>query len=371
MSRVLWVAPFHAPDVGGVERLGTSLLPRLHAAGHTFEVLCALGPVSRAGRETHTSEELDGVPVHRAGFSEALGARQPARVLELLRWVGEIERAFDPDLVHLHDVSTTWWFHHAAHALGRRPTILTLHTSVDTDDVRRPWLDTALPTVDWLTAVTDAALAEAVDDLPVAAPRSSVLPNGVELGPEPAPPPPGPPLVLCPARYVPQKNLAGAVEAFGFVRKRHPDARLALVGGGRLHDALREQIDVAGLEDAIDLVGARPLDEMPSWFARASVVAMPSHYEGLPLAALEAMAAGRPLVASTAAGFDAIVAEGRTGLRAPSDDAVAFAEAISSLLDDPARAAAMGAAGRALVARSFSLESCAAGYADLYERLGA
>jgi glycogen synthase len=368
VSRILWVAPFHAPEVGGVERLGSSVLPRLREEGHTFEVLCALGAEHRGDRATPVSEEIDGVRVHRAAFGEALATRGPARVLELRRWVAQVERAFAPDVVHQHDVSTAWWFHHSAGATRDTPMILTLHTDVASSADRLPWVRQALGSADWVTAVTDDALARMVALEPAIASRSSVVTNGVELGPEPGPPA-TPPVVLCPARYVHQKNLPRAIEAFEFVHERHPAARLVLVGGGALHHDLRIQADAAGLGDVIEVLGAQPLEEMPRWFARASVVAMPSHYEGLPLAALEAMAGGRPVVASMAPGFDTIVLDGVTGVRVPADDALALADALSGLLDEPARAAALGAAGRALVARSFTVDACAAGYADLYRGL--
>ena len=91
------------------------------------------------------------------------------------------------------------------------------------------------------------------------------------------------------------------------------------------------------------------------WLRRASVVVHPARWEGFGLALLEAMLCARPVVASAVSSVPEIVADGETGLLVPSDDPVALADAVASLLDDRTRAAAMGEAGRARAVMEFSV----------------
>ena len=98
-------------------------------------------------------------------------------------------------------------------------------------------------------------------------------------------------------------------------------------------------------------------------------MALPSLYEGLPLAVLEAMAASRPVVASAVAGTVEAVIDGETGLLVPPKEPAAFAAAIQSVLDDPALAARLGAAGGARVRAEFSSETMVRRVSLVYERL--
>ena len=110
--------------------------------------------------------------------------------------------------------------------------------------------------------------------------------------------------------------------------------------------------------------GAR--DDVPALLAGCDVFCLPSSAEGLPIVVLEAMAAARPIVASAAGGTPELVAEGVTGLLVAAEDPEALAAALASLLADPARARAMGEAGRDRVRSEFSLERSTARVLDLY-----
>jgi glycosyltransferase involved in cell wall biosynthesis len=97
---------------------------------------------------------------------------------------------------------------------------------------------------------------------------------------------------------------------------------------------------------------------------------LPSLYEGFPLSVLEAMAAGRPVVATTVGGTPEAVVDGVTGYLVPPAEPAALAEAVNRVLADPARAKAMGRAGRARAKESFSAAAMARRYADTYEAVG-
>jgi glycosyltransferase involved in cell wall biosynthesis len=105
--------------------------------------------------------------------------------------------------------------------------------------------------------------------------------------------------------------------------------------------------------------------------AEADVFCLPSTYEGLPLAILEAMASGLPVVATAVSGNPEAVEDGVTGLLVPPESAAALAKALVALLGDRARREAMGAAARRRVAERFSIEAVADRYLALLERLAA
>ena len=109
--------------------------------------------------------------------------------------------------------------------------------------------------------------------------------------------------------------------------------------------------------------------DVPAFLGRTGVFVLPSRSEGLGLVAVEAMAAGRPVVASCTGGLPEVVVDGETGLLVEPEDPVALARAIRMLLADPDRAARMGAAGRQRVRERFSAERMARETAALYEEL--
>ena len=124
------------------------------------------------------------------------------------------------------------------------------------------------------------------------------------------------------------------------------------------------RIAAAGLADRFQLLGLRP--DVPDLLAAADLFVLPSLWEGLPMALVEAMAAGLPVVATEVSGTRAVMVDGETGLLVPPGDVPALARAITALLCDPARAAAMGAAGRRRVETYFSARKQAADHLTLF-----
>jgi phosphatidyl-myo-inositol dimannoside synthase len=182
------------------------------------------------------------------------------------------------------------------------------------------------------------------------------------------------PVVVCVSRLVPRKGQDVLVEAWPQVLARHPDARLLLVGGGPLEDSLRRAVAARGLADSVVLTGGVAGPELPPHYAAGDVFAMPCRtrrggldVEGLGMVFLEAAACGLPVVAGTSGGAPETVREGVTGHVVQPRSPAAVAAALVALLDDPARARAMGAAGRAWVEQRWSWTTIAATFDALLD----
>jgi glycosyltransferase involved in cell wall biosynthesis len=169
------------------------------------------------------------------------------------------------------------------------------------------------------------------------------------------------------ARLVPQKAPEVFVRAAAHVARARPEVRFWVAGDGELRagvEALAEQLGVAS---AIEFMGHRR--DVPALLRASDLFVLTSRYEGLPYSVLEAMACGLPVVATRAPGTVDVVEDGVTGILVPVEDAEAVATAILALLDDPARARALGEAGRRHVAERFSLAGMLAAHEALYREL--
>jgi phosphatidyl-myo-inositol dimannoside synthase len=183
------------------------------------------------------------------------------------------------------------------------------------------------------------------------------------------------PVVVCVSRLVARKGQDVLVRGWPQVLARHPSARLLLVGGGPDEMALRRAVAAGGLEHSVVLTGGVPSEELPAYYAAGDVFAMPCRtrragldVEGLGMVFLEAAACGRPVVAGTSGGAPEAVQEGVTGHVVDPRSPDAVARTLADLLDDPDRAEAMGAAGRAWVEKSWSWETIAGTFGELLEK---
>jgi len=165
--------------------------------------------------------------------------------------------------------------------------------------------------------------------------------------------PPETPLVLCSGRLVYKKGFAVALAAFAQIAAGFPDARLAIAGDGPLAGELRALAARLGIAERVVFAGRIDRDRFPALVGACDVYLLPSvhdhrgNVDGLPNALLDALAAGRAVIASDVAGVSLAVRDSDTGILVPEGDAPALATALAALLRDPERRAALGAAARA------------------------
>jgi phosphatidylinositol alpha-1,6-mannosyltransferase len=170
----------------------------------------------------------------------------------------------------------------------------------------------------------------------------------------------GRPVVVCVSRLVPRKGQDMLIQALPSIRERVPGTALVIVGGGPYLDKLRRLANGFGVAEHVVFTGGVPGEELPAHHAMADVFAMPCRtrgsgldVEGLGIVYLEASATGIPVVAGRSGGAPESVRDGETGLVVDGWDVGAIAAAVGDLLADPARAAAMGAAGRQWVVENW------------------
>jgi glycosyltransferase involved in cell wall biosynthesis len=338
--------------IGGSERHLLALLPALAERG--IEPVF-LGLDNPAGEPEPFYRELD---------VERIRLPSPRDLDPALAWSVRRElRRLRPDLVHTHLVHADVY---GALGAGGLPLVSTKHN----DDRFRlgpfRYVERALARrAKRVIAITEALRRFCVDRVGLPAAKVEVVRYGLDALPMPwgddgeVPVPEGARTLLAVGRLARQKGLDVAVRALARIREHEPAAVLVVLGEGPERERLEA---MAG--EGVYLPGR--VGDVASWYRRAEVLVHPARWEGFGLALLEAMLAGRPVVATDVSSAPEIVAGGETGLLVPPDDPTALAEAALELLADPARAGAMGEAGLARARNEFSVARMADRTADLY-----
>jgi glycosyltransferase involved in cell wall biosynthesis len=183
-------------------------------------------------------------------------------------------------------------------------------------------------------------------------------------------------VVLAAGRLVAKKGFGVLVAAAGDILARHPRTVVVVAGDGTLRTALREQADSAGLTANVRFVGAIPWTEMPNALAASDIVAVPSvrdadgNVDGLPTVLLEAMGAGRAVVASDIAGIPLAIEDGVTGVLTRPSDARVLAVACSALLDDGERRHRLGRTAQERARSDLSWRAVARRFLDAFAAAG-
>jgi glycosyltransferase involved in cell wall biosynthesis len=169
-------------------------------------------------------------------------------------------------------------------------------------------------------------------------------------------------------RLVEKKGLSHLLDAMPRVLRSHPHARLTIAGFGPLRGELENQARRLGIDGQVSFPGAVPQAELPSLYRRAAMVVAPfvraasGDQEGLPVVLMEAIGCGCPIVASDIPGVRDLAGEDNEDTLGPPGDVPALAAAITRLLDDPQRAAALAIARRAACMHRIDWSSVAAAY---------
>lgn len=170
-------------------------------------------------------------------------------------------------------------------------------------------------------------------------------------------------LLISVGRLEPQKAFADLINAFADVLKAHPDARLIIVGDGQQREALESQINQIGLEDEIKLLGLR--NDVPQLLAISDLFVLSSHWEGLPVAILEAMSVGLPVVATEVGDIPNIVSK-ETGDIVPAKQPDQLAKTIHQMLNDQQQLEELGCAARKVIENQYSVEAWGKRIFNLY-----
>ncbi|MCW3095522.1 MAG: glycosyltransferase family 1 protein [Chthonomonadaceae bacterium] len=175
------------------------------------------------------------------------------------------------------------------------------------------------------------------------------------------------PLVVCAARLEREKDVRSLIAAMTDVRAAFPDVRCVVAGQGAQQETLTAQINAAGLQDTVQLLGFRT--DAQALIQAGDVFVLPSLAEPFGLVILEAMALGRPVIATDAGGPREIVEEGVTGLLVPPSDPPALAAAIRKLLADRQGTETMGRRGQERFQARFTAARMAQDMLALYRRI--
>ncbi|MEM1176847.1 MAG: glycosyltransferase family 4 protein [Acidobacteriota bacterium] len=393
--RILIVSNTYPPaDISGVGSLVHEMAHRLGADGHTVRVL-----TRRAPADDPYAVSVGGKA--KVGFVLSCGLRY--------LWLLRRERY---DLIHVHEsdgffVVWLWWLQkRLGRPSGLAKLVATLQVSYDQERrmvrpvkadgqvVSRPSWDEHLfyaksriqsllgrfigEKADAVVAPSRVTLGELEEDYGVSG-RREVIYNGISLesslgrslavAARTRPPQHERPTVLYVGRLRTRKAVAVLLMAMHLLRESVPGVRLLVVGDGEQIIPLATLRDKLKLPGVVQFLGKVDREKLALYYREADVYCLPSLYEGFPLAILEAMAAGLPVVATRVSGNPEAVVDGETGYLVPEESAQALAEALERLLTDPVAARAMGERGRERLLENFTIDHIATEYRELWEEL--
>jgi glycosyltransferase involved in cell wall biosynthesis len=295
--------------------------------------------------------------------------RKPYQVSEALR-LARFIRENKIDILHSHLFYSSLFASPIAKACGVSLTIETPH-------IREHWRHGLLKShffvdrfvghlVDRYIAVSQANARYLIEEKKLPRSKIRVIRNGCDIrhfNPRNTAPPgmksslgfeEDDPILLVLGRLESQKGHCFLLTALQKILDEFPKTKLVCLGEGSLRRKLEEMSRDLRLEHAVRFVGFQA--NVADWLALADVTVLPSLYEGLPIAALESLAAGRPVVASSVDGTIEVVLHGKTGFTVPPEDSDRLAEGVLRLLRNPELRCILGQAGRQWVLDHFTVE---------------
>jgi glycogen(starch) synthase len=389
--KILMVSWEYPPVViGGLGRHVHHLSTALAAAGHEVVVLSRRPSGTDPSTHPSSDEVNDDVRVvaaahdpHEFTFGKDMMAWTLAMGHAMVRAGLSLkhrhsDHPWRPDVVHAHD----WLVAHPAIALSEFydvPMVSTIHA---TEAGRHSgWVSGSLSrqvhaVESWLVRESDslitcsASMSEEITELfgPGLA-ETTVIRNGINAARWPFArrrARTGPPELLFVGRLEYEKGVHDAIAALPRIRRAHPGATLTIAGEGTQQDWLVEQARKHRVLKATRFVGRLDHDELLAVLHRADAAVLPSHYEPFGLVALEAAAAGTPLVTSNIGGLGEAVIDGETGMSCPPRDVTRLAKAVIAVLNDPAASQRRAKAARQRLTSDFDWQTVADETAQVY-----
>jgi len=383
---VLFVLPWSLHYTGGVNQVVTHLARHMRDAGE-YEPLVLMADWSAT---EPVFERIHGIRTVRWQVRSHQGGMGVKARLAYGLWERRFRKQFsrfchehDIRAVNLHYIgSMAFTFERVLKSVPDRiPLLLSFH---GTDSSKLAALGAAEKTA-WraLLGRCDAVvtcsreLAKRIENALAAPLRHHVIYNGVDAGmfvPREAPLAPQASIILHVGRFDRIKGQDVLIDAFSRIAAAFPDAMLHLAGdvddGGPQLARLRAQVDGLQLTQRVKFFTDVPFAQIPACYAAASVFAFPSRQEAFGLALLEAGSCGLPVVASRVGGIPELIQEGVTGLLVEPEDAAALAQALATLLGDPALARGLGERLAGRVAADFSWTATYLQYKELIGAAG-
>ncbi len=174
------------------------------------------------------------------------------------------------------------------------------------------------------------------------------------------------PIIITVGRFISAKGYEDLVDAFALLHRIDPDPFLVMVGGGKLFQKIRTQVESLGLQDSVRMLG--PREDVAQLLVASDIFASASHREGLPIAVLEGMMAGLPVVATDVGEMPRLVTE-ETGRLVPPHRPDLLAGALSELLGTPGILRAMGEAAHRRAVTDYSVDLCVDRHIALYREV--
>jgi glycosyltransferase involved in cell wall biosynthesis len=349
----------------GAESMTLQLARAQRAAGHDA-ALALIDNGDVVNDELQQRFQAAGVEVHRLPCRGRFDAG-------LVRRLRRLRRSGAFDFFHSHKPKAT--FHAMLATHGRVPMVGTYHNWVSTDRALQfyAWLDKRLARGNAACVGVSALVCEELRRF-VPASRVHHIANGIDIdhwSPETATPvagfgvPDDAPVIGFVGRLSPEKGVALLIDAFARLEPLGGrEVHLLLAGDGPDRAALEAQAARLGVGSRVHFAGT--VADARAVYRAVRLVALPSLTEGLPMTVLEAMACGRPAVATAVGELPALITPGETGWLLPNRDAAEFAGLLAGALRDEERLRRVGANARHLVAASYSAATMSAAYARLY-----
>lgn len=282
--------------------------------------------------------------------------------------LAKVLRAHGVDVVHGWLDASNVYAYAAARLLGA-PIVLSIQSDrLRLSGMRARILRAMLRRARAVTVNSESGRSRIIGSVGVAEDRALLVPNWVPPGTPPTEGrESGTPVVGFVGRLVALKRVDRLIEAFAVMRRRGSSARLVIVGDGPARETLESMARRGDLLDAVTFRGV--VEDVNAELARFSCLVIPSEFEGLPNVALEAFAAGVPVVARPVGDLASLVRDGQTGRIVAGADATDLADTIESALADPSLLENARRAGPALIRERFPIEKALAILLPLYQRL--